>query len=104
MNGVSYKWDLGLVGFDSPTVSTLLSRYHLDLRTNLNNQLKLNDSTETVIAKFHRTCPFTSSKITLELRQGHEDILDMIIMTLVWVEWRQRLRMFSMIPTIAFLL
>jgi len=84
-NGASYKWDLGPVGFCSPT-------------------LKLNDGTETVIAKFHRTCPFTSSKITLELRQGSEDILDMIVMTLVWVEWRQRLRMFTMVPTIAFLL
>ena len=68
------------------------------------NQLKLNDNTETVIAKLHRTCLFTSSKITLELRQGSEDIIDMIIMTLVWVTWRQRLRMFTMVPTVAMLL
>jgi len=27
VNGISYKWDLGLIGFDSPTVSTLSSRY-----------------------------------------------------------------------------
>jgi len=85
VNGASYKWDLGLVGFDSPT-------------------LKLNDSTETVIAKFHRPCPFTSTKATLELRQGSEDILDMIVMTLVWVEWRQRLRMHTMIPSLVLFL
>jgi hypothetical protein len=68
------------------------------------NQLKLNDSAETVVAKFHRSCPFTSSKATLELRQGSEDILDMIVMTLVWIEWRQKLRMYAMIPTAAIVL
>jgi len=85
VNGASYKWDLGLVGFDSPT-------------------LKLNDSNETVIARFRRPCPFTSTKATLELRPGSEDILDMIVMTLVWVEWRQRLRMHTMIPSLALFL
>jgi len=85
VNGVSYKWDLGLIGFDSPT-------------------LKLNDSAETVVAKFHRPCAFTSPKGTLDLRQGSEDILDMIVMTLVWVEWRQRQRMSTMMPTAAIVL
>jgi len=84
-NGVSYKWDLGAVGFDSPT-------------------LKRNDSGETVVAKFHRPCPFSSTKATLELRPGSEDILDMIVMTLVWVEWRQKLRIAAVIPTAALLL
>jgi len=65
------------------------------------DQLKLNDSGETVIAKFHRSCCFTSSKATLELRQGSEDILDMIVMTLVWVEWRQKLRIAAVLPTAA---
>jgi len=85
VNGANYKWDLGLVGFESPT-------------------LKLDDGTETVIAKFHRSCLFTSGKATLELRQGYEDILDMIVMTLVWVEWRQKLRMHTMIPSPALFL
>ena len=67
-------------------------------------QLKRVDGAETVVAKFHRTCLFGSTKLTLELRPGSEDILDMIVMTLVWVQWRQRLRMFSMVPTAAMLL
>ncbi|KAF9643978.1 hypothetical protein BDM02DRAFT_1265348 [Thelephora ganbajun] len=79
VNGVSYKWDLGLVGFDTPT-------------------LKLNDRTEAVVAKFHRAYPFTRAKPTLELRQGFEDILDTIVMTLVWAEWRQMLGMSIVIP------
>ena len=70
----------------------------------MTNQLKLNDSGETVVAKFHRPCVFTSTKATLELRQGSEDILDMIIMTLVWVEWRQKLRIAAVLPTAAILL
>jgi hypothetical protein len=70
----------------------------------MTNQLKRLDSAETVVAKFHRTCPFGSSKLTLELRPGSEDIIDMIVMTLVWVQWRQRLRMFTMVPTAAMLL
>jgi hypothetical protein len=70
----------------------------------LPDQLKRDDDAETVVAKFHRTCPFGTSKPTLELRQGSEDILDMIIMTLVWVQWRQKLRMFTVIPTAAMLL
>jgi hypothetical protein len=68
------------------------------------NQLKRNDSAETVVAKFHRACFFTSTKATLELRQGSEDILDMIVMTLVWVEWRQRLRIAALLPTAAIVL
>jgi len=85
VNGVSYRWDLGLIGFDAP-------------------KLKRVDGAETVVAKFHRACLFGSTKLTLELRPGSEDILDMIVMTLVWVQWRQRLRMFSMVPTAAMLL
>ncbi|KAF9790733.1 hypothetical protein BJ322DRAFT_1208148 [Thelephora terrestris] len=85
VNGIGYKWDLGLVGFDAP-------------------KLKMDDDAETVVAKFHRTCCFGTTKLTLELRPGSEDILDMIVMTLVWVQWRQRLRMFTMVPTAAMLL
>jgi len=77
--------NLGLVGFDAP-------------------KLKRLDSAETVVAKFRRACLFGTTKLSLELRPGSEDILDMIVMTLVWVQWRQRLRMFTMVPTAAMLL
>ena len=105
MNGVNYKWDLGLVGFDAPKVSTFCC-YTFTWAENscVANQLKRLDNAETVVAKFHRTCPFSTSKLTLELRPGSEDILDMVVMTLVWVQWRQRLRMFTMVPTAAMLL
>ena len=103
MNGINYKWDLGLVGFDAPKVSTLLSQCLFE-NSRVTYQLKRDDGAETVVAKFHRTCPFGTSKLTLELRPGSEDIIDMIVMTLVWVQWRQRLRMFTMVPTAAMLL
>lgn len=80
-----------------PTSTQIESSRELD-------QLKMDDDAETVVAKFHRTCCFGTTKLTLELRPGSEDILDMIVMTLVWVQWRQRLRMFTMVPTAAMLL
>ena len=102
MHGASYKWDLGLAGFDAPTVSTLSPGYPIRSLTLIRtDQLKLCDSAETVIAKYHRPCLFTSRKASLELRHGSEDILDMIVMTLVWVEWRQKLRIAAVVPTAA---
>ena len=68
------------------------------------HQLKRLDGAETVVAKFRRSCPFGCTKLALELLPGSEDIIDMIVMTIVWVQWRQRLRMFTMVPTAAMLL
>ena len=89
-DGVQYRWTTGVMGSYCPKVG-LFSASSVSLMLNYGTKLVTTDEKKAVIAKFHRAHHVTKKqKARLEVQPAGTDMLDYIVLTLVFVEDERR--------------
>ena len=91
-DGIQYRWALGAFGMKYPKVGQLSAPPRSSA---LNHGMKLvtTDGKKTVIARFHRAHYFIKKqKARLEIHPAGVDMLDYIVLTWVFAEYKRKER------------